>query len=65
MTASEVETDEYALPSLQSVSLKGVLHRYYHEQSGEMFTLGPVDLEFHRVEITFLVGGNGSGKTAG
>ena len=63
MTASEVEAEEYAPPSLQSVSLQGVLHRYYHEQSGEMFTLGPVDLEFQPGEITFLVGGNGSGKT--
>jgi putative ATP-binding cassette transporter len=63
MSASETETDKVSPPSLQSVGLHGVLHRYYHEQSGELFTLGPIDLEFRPGEITFLVGGNGSGKT--
>ncbi len=63
MSASETETDKVSPPSLQSVGLRGVLHRYYHEQSGELFTLGPIDLEFRPGEITFLVGGNGSGKT--
>ncbi len=63
MCASETETDKVSPPSLQSVGLRGVLHRYYHEQSGELFTLGPIDLEFRPGEITFLVGGNGSGKT--
>lgn len=52
-----------ATPVLKSITLEGVLHRYYHEQSDELFTLGPVDLEFRPGEITFLVGGNGSGKT--
>ena len=63
MSASETETDKVSPPSLQSVGLRGVLHRYYHEQSGELFTVGPIDLEFRPGEITFLVGGNGSGKT--
>jgi len=63
MSASETETDKVSPPSFQSVGLRGVLHRYYHEQSGELFTLGPIDLEFRPGEITFLVGGNGSGKT--
>jgi len=63
MSASETETDKVSPPSFQSVGLRGVLHRYYHEQSGELFTVGPIDLEFRPGEITFLVGGNGSGKT--
>jgi putative ATP-binding cassette transporter len=63
MSASEKQTDEQTFPSLQSIALRGVLHRYYHEQSGELFTLGPIDLEFRPGEVTFLVGGNGSGKT--
>jgi putative pyoverdin transport system ATP-binding/permease protein len=63
MTTLEIETDSFSPPRLQSVLLQGVLHRYYHEQSDEFFTLGPIDLEFHPGEITFLVGGNGSGKT--
>jgi putative ATP-binding cassette transporter len=63
MAASEKRADNSQLPVLQSISLRGVLHRYHHEQSDELFTLGPIDLEFHPGEITFLVGGNGSGKT--
>lgn len=46
-----------------AVELKGVKHRYYHEQSGDFFELGPIDLRFQPGEVTFLVGGNGSGKT--
>jgi len=63
MATLESETDDSSLPSLQSLALRGVLHRYYHEQSDELFTLGPIDLDFRPGEITFLVGGNGSGKT--
>ncbi|MBA4143023.1 MAG: cyclic peptide export ABC transporter [Nitrosospira sp.] len=63
MATSETRTDGSSRPTLQSIALRGVLHRYYHEQSDEMFTLGPIDLEFRPGEITFLVGGNGSGKT--
>ncbi|PSJ18783.1 cyclic peptide export ABC transporter [Nitrosomonas supralitoralis] len=63
MSSSESQTHKVELPPLQSIRLESVLHRYYHEQKDEMFTLGPVDLEFHPGEITFLVGGNGSGKT--
>ncbi|SOD42115.1 cyclic peptide export ABC transporter [Nitrosovibrio sp. Nv4] len=63
MTTLEIESDSSSPPGLQSILLQGVLHRYYHEQSDEFFTLGPIDLDFHPGEITFLVGGNGSGKT--
>lgn len=63
MSSSESQTHKVELPPLQSIKLENVLHRYYHEQKDEMFTLGPIDLQFHPGEITFLVGGNGSGKT--
>lgn len=63
MCSSEPQVEKVELPSLKSILLHGVLHRYYHEQKDEMFTLGPIDLQFHPGEITFLVGGNGSGKT--
>jgi putative ATP-binding cassette transporter len=63
MSSSESQAEKAELPPLQSIVLQGVLHRYYHEQKDEMFTLGPVDLQFHPGEITFLIGGNGSGKT--
>jgi len=63
MTSSEPQVEKGKSPSLQNIKLQAVLHRYYHEQKDEMFTLGPIDLQFHPGEITFLVGGNGSGKT--
>lgn len=46
-----------------SLSLEGVCHRYYHEAADELFTLGPIDLDFAPGQLSFLVGGNGSGKT--
>jgi putative pyoverdin transport system ATP-binding/permease protein len=49
--------------SFRSLVLRGVKHRFYHEQSNEFFQLGPIDLAFHPGEVTFIVGGNGSGKT--
>jgi putative ATP-binding cassette transporter len=50
--------------TLDSVALCGVQHRYYHEGEDDLFTLGPVDLAFLPSQVTFLVGGNGSGKTS-
>lgn len=47
----------------EQLRLQGVTHHYYHEQSDDMFALGPIDLEFRPGSVTFLVGGNGSGKT--
>jgi putative ATP-binding cassette transporter len=49
--------------AFKSLVLSGVCHRYYHEAADELFTLGPVHLEFHPGQLSFLVGGNGSGKT--
>jgi putative ATP-binding cassette transporter len=49
---------------LDSIELRGVRHRYYHEVSDDMFSLGPIDLSFEPGQISFLVGGNGSGKTS-
>ena len=47
----------------QTLSLVNVSHRYYREREDSFFQLGPLNLTFHRGEIVFLVGGNGSGKT--
>jgi putative ATP-binding cassette transporter len=51
-------------PALQSVELQGVAHRYYHEGTDDLFTLGPLNLAFEPGQVTYLVGGNGSGKTS-
>ncbi|WKB55447.1 cyclic peptide export ABC transporter [Eleftheria terrae] len=50
--------------TLGSLVLDGVQHRYYHEGSDDFFSLGPISLSFEPAQITFLVGGNGSGKTS-
>ncbi len=64
----ELQHSETAAPqppptAFESLTLSGVCHRYYHEAADELFTLGPVDLDFAPGQLTFLVGGNGSGKT--
>ncbi|WP_337842009.1 cyclic peptide export ABC transporter [Rheinheimera sp.] len=46
-----------------SLSLRGLTYDYLDESRQRMFSIGPVDLNFARGEIIFLVGGNGSGKT--
>jgi len=66
ITESLTQTDQSTEPAsvaLESVQLSGVCHRYYHEGTDEVFTLGPLELAFRPGEITYLVGGNGSGKT--
>jgi putative ATP-binding cassette transporter len=61
------ETAEIAavesLGEWQSLQLTGVEYRYPGEGDEAGFDVGPVDLELHRGELVFLVGGNGSGKS--
>lgn len=61
---SEADVPQLATPTLTSLTLQGLCHRYYHEGADDLFTLGPVDLRFEPGQITYLVGGNGSGKTS-
>jgi putative pyoverdin transport system ATP-binding/permease protein len=49
--------------AFKGLALERVCHRYFHESADELFTLGPVDLQFAPGQLNFLVGGNGSGKT--
>src|SRR6185369_15321080 len=47
----------------QRLDLIRVTHSYHREQEGRNFVLGPIDLTFHRGELVFLGGGNGTGKS--
>ena len=44
-------------------ALTGATFRYRDAQGEPAFTIGPLDLTLTRGEITFLIGGNGSGKS--
>lgn len=63
MATQEAAVDPGTSHRFAAIELKGLKHRYYHEQSGDFFELGPIDLRFTPGEVVFLVGGNGSGKT--
>lgn len=63
LETAEPELPPQAAPAFGSLILKGVTHRYYHEGTDDLFTLGPIDLTFAPGQVTYLVGGNGCGKT--
>ncbi|HYC70107.1 MAG TPA: cyclic peptide export ABC transporter [Opitutaceae bacterium] len=52
------------IPEFSRIELRQVAHTYRSDQSDDRFILGPLDLEFRRGELVFLVGGNGSGKSS-
>ncbi|MFD2762816.1 ATP-binding cassette domain-containing protein [Micromonospora eburnea] len=57
---SSAATNRFA--GWRTISFRGVSH-VYPGPTGEEFVLGPLDFEFRRGEILFVVGANGSGKT--
>lgn len=60
---SEKNSSQETKSDFHEISLKNVTHSYYREKENEVFTLGPINLEFRPGELIFIVGGNGSGKT--
>ncbi|GEK10961.1 cyclic peptide export ABC transporter [Pseudoalteromonas sp. SCSIO 43201] len=60
---NEDESRVPALASFERIQLQSLCHRYYHEQSDDIFSLQPIDIGFKKGELIYLVGGNGSGKT--
>lgn len=51
------------MAGFSKIVFENVTHRYFREKENEIFTLGPVNLEFRPGELVYLIGGNGSGKT--
>jgi putative ATP-binding cassette transporter len=61
-TMQETQTEAEIKDEAITVELKNVKFSYKNE-SGEDFTLGPINYKFSSGEIAFISGGNGSGKT--
>jgi putative ATP-binding cassette transporter len=54
----------YCVPNWKAIHLKSVTYVHTNGKNNEQrFTVGPIDAEIRRGEITFVVGGNGSGKS--
>lgn len=51
------------IPSWETMSFKDVVYSYPSVSDEKGFTLSPINLAIHCGEITFIVGGNGSGKS--
>ncbi|MGN6150869.1 MAG: cyclic peptide export ABC transporter [Lysobacteraceae bacterium] len=63
MPQEEIAQTMQELPLWQTLHLRGVSYRYEVEGERSGFGVGPIDFEIHRGETTFIVGGNGSGKS--
>jgi putative ATP-binding cassette transporter len=59
------ERPEAAMPpeAFRSLRCEGLTYHYPRIEGQREFMVGPLDLDLRRGEITFLVGGNGTGKS--
>lgn len=60
MAVEEYSSNIEAPPEWKQMSLRGVRYSYAPQNN---FQVGPIDLTIKKGEITFIVGGNGSGKS--
>ena len=61
--ALQTNTAITAPAQFEHLRIRQLTHRYYREKEDGVFQFGPLDVDFRPGEVTFLVGGNGSGKT--
>ena len=45
------------------IEIKQLVYTYYSEADTKLFTVGPINIDFEKPEVVFIVGNNGSGKT--
>jgi putative ATP-binding cassette transporter len=63
MDSGEQQEEEYEADNTNvEIVMKDVEYSYSND-SGESFTVGPINCSFRSNEITFITGGNGSGKS--
>ncbi len=62
---NELISDEQAIEEMawSKINLDDIFFQFPIKENGRTFNIGPIELEFHQGEITFIVGGNGSGKS--
>lgn len=58
-----LEGEEPRLKPLEYIDAKGITFQYKNGGGDNFFKVGPIDFEARKGEITFIIGGNGSGKT--
>lgn len=63
MPHEEIAQTVQVLPPWQTLHLRHVSYRYEVDGERGGFAVGPINFEIHRGETTFIVGGNGSGKS--
>jgi len=62
---SEKTSEEQPIREMEwnKIILSDVFFQFPNKGNGRPFNVGPVDLEFNKGDITFIIGGNGSGKS--
>jgi putative ATP-binding cassette transporter len=65
-SSSDVNTGAMSLPdqSFSGIEVVGLTYVYHRDDDDKAFTLGPVDLKINPGQLTFVIGGNGSGKSS-
>jgi putative ATP-binding cassette transporter len=58
-----IEAMDHDIKSVDQLKVSNVKFKFENENKDEEFEVGPIDLEFNKGEIIFIIGGNGSGKT--
>jgi putative ATP-binding cassette transporter len=63
-TVRSADLDTAALPkTFGTIEFRNVVFRYFDKSSETTFQVGPVDFTLRSGDLTFIVGGNGSGKS--
>lgn len=65
MPLEDISQDVKPLPTWQTMRFKAISYQYSAKEGNETknFSIGPLDFEINKGEITLVVGGNGSGKS--